>query len=129
MTGAAKRETSAAPTAFHTRAAGGKSCCRRWIWAHALEQGSETIDKIYDVISERIAAREQDIQAFTSLDLERSRSAAHAVCGPLRGLPLAVKDNIETGDHPTAYGSPIHTGHQPAVDAVSVALADAPERV
>jgi Asp-tRNA(Asn)/Glu-tRNA(Gln) amidotransferase A subunit family amidase len=91
--------------------------------AHALEQGSETIDKIYDVISERIAAREQDIQAFTSLDLERARSAAHAVCGPLRGLPLAVKDNIETGDHPTAYGSPIHTGHQPAVDAVSVALA------
>jgi Asp-tRNA(Asn)/Glu-tRNA(Gln) amidotransferase A subunit family amidase len=91
--------------------------------ARALEQGSERLDAIYDGIAERIAKREGEIRAFASLDLERARAAGHAVCGPLRGLPLAVKDNIETGDHPTAYGSPIHAGHRPAVDAAAVALA------
>ena len=91
--------------------------------ARALEQGNQNLDEIYDAIGERITAREGKIRAFASLDLERARAAGHAACGPLRGLPLAVKDNIETGDHPTAYGSPIHAGHQPAVDAVAVALA------
>jgi Asp-tRNA(Asn)/Glu-tRNA(Gln) amidotransferase A subunit family amidase len=45
--------------------------------------------------------------------------------GPLHGIPIAVKDLIETVDMPTAYGSPIYRGHRPAADASCVALARA----
>jgi len=41
----------------------------------------------------------------------------------LHGLPIGVKDLIATADMPTAYGSPIYAGHQPALDATCVALA------
>ncbi|MCS6945972.1 MAG: amidase, partial [Sutterellaceae bacterium] len=40
----------------------------------------------------------------------------------LHGLPVAVKDNIDTADMPTAYGSPIYDGHRPSIDAACVSL-------
>jgi len=43
--------------------------------------------------------------------------------GLLAGVPFAVKDVIDTSDYPTAYGSPIYTGHQPRLDAACVRLA------
>ena len=42
--------------------------------------------------------------------------------GPLHGVPVGIKDLIDTSDMPTSYGSPIYAGHQPAWDAASVAL-------
>jgi hypothetical protein len=42
--------------------------------------------------------------------------------GPLHGLPVGVKDIIDTADLPTGYGSPIWRGHRPARDAACVAL-------
>jgi Asp-tRNA(Asn)/Glu-tRNA(Gln) amidotransferase A subunit family amidase len=45
--------------------------------------------------------------------------------GPLHGIPIAVKDLIDTADMPTGYGSPIYEGHRPAADAACVALARA----
>ena len=41
--------------------------------------------------------------------------------GPLHGIPVGVKDIIDTADMPTAYGSPIHAGHRPSADATLVA--------
>jgi Asp-tRNA(Asn)/Glu-tRNA(Gln) amidotransferase A subunit family amidase len=41
----------------------------------------------------------------------------------LNGLPIGVKDIIDTHDMPTHYGSPIHAGHRPSADAACVALA------
>lgn len=40
---------------------------------------------------------------------------------PLKGLPLGVKDIIDTADFPTEMGSPIHYGRQPVDDASCVA--------
>jgi Asp-tRNA(Asn)/Glu-tRNA(Gln) amidotransferase A subunit family amidase len=40
---------------------------------------------------------------------------------PLFGVPIGIKDNFDTFDLPTAYGSPIYAGHQPTVDAAAVA--------
>ena len=37
--------------------------------------------------------------------------------GPLHGIPVGVKDIIDTADLPTEYGSPIYAGHRPAEDA------------
>ncbi len=45
--------------------------------------------------------------------------------GRLHGIPIAVKDLIDTVDMPTGYGSAIYEGHRPAADAACVALARA----
>jgi len=79
---------------------------------------------------ERIAARDPAIHAWTFLDPERARHQARAldagpVRGPLHGLPIGVKDLMDTADMPTAYGSSIYAGHRPACDAACVAAARA----
>jgi Asp-tRNA(Asn)/Glu-tRNA(Gln) amidotransferase A subunit family amidase len=58
--------------------------------------------------------------------LERARALDRgAIVGPLHGLPIGVKDLFDTVDMPTAYGSPIYTGHRPPWDAAAVAIARA----
>jgi Asp-tRNA(Asn)/Glu-tRNA(Gln) amidotransferase A subunit family amidase len=39
---------------------------------------------------------------------------------PLFGVPVGIKDNFDTSDLPTAYGSPIYAGWQPAADSETV---------
>src|SRR5512147_2047035 len=39
----------------------------------------------------------------------------------LHGLPAAIKDNIDTADIPSHYGSTVFLGHVPQADAGSVA--------
>jgi len=78
----------------------------------------------------RIDEREATVGAWIHLDrdavLAQARQLdAGPVRGPLHGLPIGVKDLIDTGDMPTAYGSPVYAGHRPRVDAASVALARA----
>jgi Asp-tRNA(Asn)/Glu-tRNA(Gln) amidotransferase A subunit family amidase len=41
--------------------------------------------------------------------------------GPLHGIPVGVKDIMDTADMPTCYGSPIYQDHRPARDASCVA--------
>jgi len=79
---------------------------------------------------DRIAARETVVGAWEYLDRERALAAARRrdaepPRGPLHGIPIAVKDLIDTVDMPTAYGSPIYRNHRPAADASCVALAKA----
>jgi Asp-tRNA(Asn)/Glu-tRNA(Gln) amidotransferase A subunit family amidase len=38
----------------------------------------------------------------------------------LYGVPVAIKDNFDTADLPTEYGSPIYAGHRPRADAAAV---------
>ena len=78
----------------------------------------------------RIEAREDVVGAWQYLDRDRALAEARsrdreAPRGPLHGVPIAVKDLIDTFDMPTAYGSPIYHGHRPAADAACVALARA----
>ncbi len=40
---------------------------------------------------------------------------------PLFGLAVGIKDNFDTAELPTTYGSPIYAGHRPAADAAAVA--------
>jgi Asp-tRNA(Asn)/Glu-tRNA(Gln) amidotransferase A subunit family amidase len=75
---------------------------------------------------ERISARENDVRAWVDFDPEpalaeaRERDAEPAR-GPLHGVPIGVKDIIDTADRPTQHGSPIFAGHRPAADASCVA--------
>src|SRR5271155_4133823 len=79
---------------------------------------------------DRIAAREPVVGAWHHLDRDAALAAARRCDarepgGPLHGIPIAVKDLIDTSDMPTGYGSAIYEGHRPAADAACVALARA----
>ena len=74
----------------------------------------------------RIAEREATIGAFAWLDPEAARAAARRpATGPLAGIPIGVKDVLDTGDMPSAYGSPIWEGWRPRADSAPVAWARA----
>ena len=75
---------------------------------------------------ERVQALEPGILAWQHFDAAQAIAQAQAVDrdgaqGALAGVPVAVKDLIDTADMPTTYGSPIYAGHRPAVDAAVVA--------
>jgi Asp-tRNA(Asn)/Glu-tRNA(Gln) amidotransferase A subunit family amidase len=68
---------------------------------------------------DHVAAREPAVGAWEYLDREQALADARqrdreAPRGPLHGVPIAVKDLIDTFDMPTGYGSPIYRGHRPA---------------
>ena len=76
---------------------------------------------------ERIAQREREVHAWAYLDAERALAEARqrdreAPRSPLHGVPVGIKDVIDTADMPTEYNSPIYRGHQPKWDASCVAL-------
>lgn len=87
------------------------------------EASPETVTRSF---IDAIAEREAELQTFAWFDADHALAAARALHlvsrrGLLHGLPFAVKDNIDTRDMPTAYGSPIYAGHRPGIDAVCVA--------
>jgi Asp-tRNA(Asn)/Glu-tRNA(Gln) amidotransferase A subunit family amidase len=91
-------------------------------------RGREALSAVEAVTAcaERIAARDADVRAWVDWDPEpalaeaRERDAEPAR-GPLHGMPVGVKDLIDTADRPTQHGSPIFAGHRPAADAACVA--------
>jgi Asp-tRNA(Asn)/Glu-tRNA(Gln) amidotransferase A subunit family amidase len=91
--------------------------------ARRVEAGEATPAGLIEQSAEAIAAREAEIGAFVTLDLDRARPAA-AQPGmndkPLRGLPVGIKDIFDTADMPTEYGSALYAGHRPKIDAVLV---------
>jgi Asp-tRNA(Asn)/Glu-tRNA(Gln) amidotransferase A subunit family amidase len=93
--------------------------------ARRIEAGELTPRAVIELCAEAIAARETDIGAFVTLDLDAARRAAETpgiASSPLRGLPVAFKDIFNTADLPTQYGSSIYAGNQPRADATAVAL-------
>ncbi len=75
-----------------------------------------------------IAREEPDIGAWEHLDwdfVDRQVAELENLPtdqrGPLHGRTVGIKDIFDTADLPTAYGSEIYTGHQPAADAACVA--------
>lgn len=74
----------------------------------------------------RIAERDSTVRAFAWFDAETAlRAARSALPGPLHGLPIGVKDVLDTADMPSEYGSPIWAGWRPRADAAAVAWARA----
>ena len=95
--------------------------------ALALAQGKIKAEHLVLACLDRIGQRERTIKAWVSLGKEHAIVRARqldrgASTGLLHGLPIGVKDLFDTYDLPTAYGSPIYRDHQPATDAVSIAL-------
>src|SRR4051794_3038513 len=68
-----------------------------------------------------------EIKAWAWLDPEQALTRARAVDragrrGSLGGVPVGIKDVIDTVDMPTQHGSPIYRGNRPFADAACVAL-------
>jgi amidase len=98
--------------------------------ARAIAECRLSAEALAAAYLDHIAARETVVGAWEYLDREQALAAARArdreaPRGPLHGVPIAVKDLIDTFDMPTGYGSPIYRGHRPAADAACVALARA----
>lgn len=92
--------------------------------AEAVDAGELSPAGLIELAAEAIGARESAIGAFTTFDLERARIAALRNRGNdgFYGLPLGVKDIIDTADFATEYGSPIYAGHRPKADAAIIGL-------
>ncbi len=83
-----------------------------------------------DVARELLQAIDDDpvgawVTVSAELVLERAAeldglSTSQKQALPMFGVPVAIKDNFDTADLPTAYGSPIYTGHVPHADAAAV---------
>lgn len=93
----------------------------------AVSAGETTAEAVAQACLERITGREPQVGAWHYLDPDLVLRQARALdrrgsMGPLHGVPVAMKDIIDTCDMPTEYGTPIHKGHRPRVDAACVAL-------
>lgn len=92
-------------------------------WVARREVSAETVAR---AMVERVEALEPGILAWQHFDAAQVIAQAQAIDrsgapGALAGVPVAVKDLIDTADMPTTYGSPIYAQHRPAVDAAVVA--------
>src|SRR5262245_37166018 len=96
--------------------------------AHKIESGAATAEAIVRDHLERIDQRDAEVLAWSHLArdaaLERARLLDRGPRrGLLHGIPMGVKDIIDSVDQPTTYGSPSYKTHQPLADAATVALA------
>jgi Asp-tRNA(Asn)/Glu-tRNA(Gln) amidotransferase A subunit family amidase len=95
--------------------------------ATGVADGTFTAEAVTAACLDHIAAREDTVGAWEFLDPELALTQARAidaadVKGPLAGVPVGVKDIIDTHDMPTGMGSPIYDGHRPPENASCVAL-------
>jgi Asp-tRNA(Asn)/Glu-tRNA(Gln) amidotransferase A subunit family amidase len=97
--------------------------------ARALLQGSMSSRACTEHFLARIRERDAAVQAWAALDEARAlalagecdrRFATSPERAPLHGVPIGVKDIIDTADLPTEMGTPAYAGHRPARDAAVV---------
>lgn len=97
--------------------------------AAQLRSGALSARDYAKILLERVHQREHEVLAWTYLDEEQLLSqadaadkalASGAAPGPLHGVPVGVKDIIDTRDMPTENGTVLHQGRQPGDDAVVV---------
>lgn len=93
-----------------------------------LHAGDLGVVEVATACLEAVAAREDELQAWVTIDRDAVLARALELDavpserrGPLHGVPIGVKDIIDTADLPTEYGSPIYAGHRPSADAEVVA--------
>jgi Asp-tRNA(Asn)/Glu-tRNA(Gln) amidotransferase A subunit family amidase len=86
-----------------------------------------TSEKLVQALLERIDSRDEAVRAWVHLDPEQALAEARQrdlerPRSPLHGVPVGVKDILDTHDMPTTHGSPIYPNNRPSQDASCVAL-------
>lgn len=99
--------------------------------ARRMREGGLSAEELTRACLARIEGREPEVQAWAFLDpehaLRQARAADEArkrgrLLGPLHGLPVGVKDIVDTADMPTENGTILHAGRRPRQDATIVGL-------
>jgi amidase len=98
----------------------------------AYESRSATVTEVVQAYLRRIQARDQEGPKLNVVISRNSRALEEAATldeyfqsngkfvGPLHGVPLLVKDNINTSDMPTTSGSLSMAGYTPATNATII---------
>src|SRR5213594_4965970 len=99
--------------------------------AQVVERGLISSVELVQACLAHIKDVEPAVQAWTFLDpdhaLQQARAAdqfrlSGASVGPLHGVPVGLKDIIDTADMPTENGSVLHAGRTPSRDASVASL-------
>ena len=99
--------------------------------AREIREGRLTSEELVQACLERIRALEPKVQAWQFLDEEHALAQARAlderkrngeVLGALHGVPVGLKDIIDTADMPTENGTAVHRGRTPREDAAVVKM-------
>jgi Asp-tRNA(Asn)/Glu-tRNA(Gln) amidotransferase A subunit family amidase len=97
--------------------------------ARKIRDGLLTSEELVRSCLERIRTLEPSVQAWTFLDEGHALAQARAAderkrsgepIGPLHGIPVGLKDIIDTADMPTENGTVLHKGRTPRDDAAVV---------
>ena len=96
-----------------------------------LEAGDFSAEDLTRACLARVAEREETVGAWAYLNEDQALKQAQAldkrkqsgeVLGPLHGLPVGIKDIIDTDDMPTECGSDLYAGRRPLEDSAVAAL-------
>jgi Asp-tRNA(Asn)/Glu-tRNA(Gln) amidotransferase A subunit family amidase len=99
--------------------------------ARLIRDGVITSEQLVGACLERVRAVDKDVEAWAFLDPELVLGQARAAdeerlsgrpVGALHGVPVGLKDIIDTSDMPTENGSALHAGRTPARDASVAAM-------
>ena len=94
-----------------------------------IASGALTAAAVAEAFLAQAEAREPELRAFAHLDREDVMAQARRLdalrgtgrpVGPLHGLPVGVKDIVDTARVPTENGTPLDAGRVPARDAAVV---------
>ena len=97
--------------------------------ARRMREGLLTAEELVGACLERIRQVEPVVQAWQFLDEEHALAQARAAderrrsgqaVGVLNGIPVGIKDIIDTADMPTENGTVLHKGRTPRSDAAVV---------
>src|SRR5262245_35748753 len=99
--------------------------------ARLIREGVISSEQYVAACLARVRETDARIEAWVFLDPDHALAQARAAdqrrlsgrpIGPLHGVPIGIKDIIDTADMPTENGSPLHAGRTPSRDAAVVTL-------
>jgi Asp-tRNA(Asn)/Glu-tRNA(Gln) amidotransferase A subunit family amidase len=97
--------------------------------ARAIRDGALSAEELVQACLDRCGALEPQVQAWQFLDPDHALAQARAAdehkrsgapLGALHGVPIGVKDVIDTADMPTENGTALHAGRTPRDDAAVI---------
>ena len=98
--------------------------------AERIRTGRMSAEELVGACLQRVEETEPKVEAWTFLDPEHALAQARdaddwrrsgRAIGPLHGVPVGLKDIIDTADMPTENGSVLHAGRTPSHDAAVTA--------
>lgn len=94
-----------------------------------IREGRISSRQLVEACLTRIDETDGQLKAWAHIDRDHAMAQADAMdalrrsgkpLGPLHGVPVGLKDIIDTADLPTERGSPIHAGRRPDTDSAIV---------